>query len=435
MSTLFSSLADMFGMMGQALSAVLDVWFLIFPPLLFFIFDLLWIKHVQGQYASKIKWIVLEIIPPRDVEKGPLPMEMIFAGFAGVEKESTILEEVIKGEFPTSFSLELVSTEGQVHFYIRTQVGFRNLVEAHFYAHYPDVEIVEVPDYVQAIPKAIPNKDWDLWGTDFILVKNDLYPIKTYKFFEESVTGKMMDPLAGLIETMGKIGPGQHLWFQMIVSPLRPTWSKDVGQGFVDEFLGKVKEKKMGVLQRLFADILDVILNIGNGLLGKEIAYSTGAKEEKKDEAPVEFRLTPGEKDVLKALQANLGKQMFKTRMRHVYLGRREVFNKPTGVSAFIGGLKQFNDQNLNGFKPEGSSKTYANYIFTEPRLRYRQRRLLNRYISRDSDPQSTRFLLSTEELATIYHIPDMAITSPAMARVSAKHSGAPFNLPIQEME
>lgn len=432
MDILFSSFTEIFLMTRSVFSAVFDVWFLIFPPLFFFVFKLLWTKHVEGQYASTLKWVLLEIIPPRDVEKSPQLMELIFAGFAGVIKTPTVIEEKIKGEFPTSFSLEIASLEGMTHLYVRTQVGFRNLVEAHFYAQYPDVEIIEVPDYVDSVPKTVPNKDWDLWGTDFGLVKDDLYPIKTYKYFEESVTGKMIDPLAGIFETMGKLGPGQNMWLQFIVTPLKENWYT-TGQGTVDEFLGKVKEEKMGIFARLLNDIKDVFLNIGKGMMGQEVIFSSSETTEKKDEAPVEFRLTPGEKDVLKALQANLGKQMFTTRMRYVYIGRREVFSKPTGVSAFIGSIKQFNDFNMNSFYPREDSKTYANYIFAKERLRFRQRRIFTRYITRDTDPQHTRFLLSSEELATVFHIPDMAVTAPSMARVAAKRGGAPSNLPTQE--
>lgn len=421
-------------MMGSAFSAVFSVWFIIFPPLLFFLFKILWTLHVEGQYGSKLKWVLLEIIPPRDIEKSPQLMESIFAGFAGVMKTPTVLETWVKGEFPSSFSLEIASLEGQTHMYVRTQVGFRNLVEAHFYAQYPSIEIVEVPDYVNLVPKTVPNRDWDLWGADFGFVKEDLYPIKTYKYFEESVTGKMIDPLAGVFEVMGKIGPGQHLWLQLIVTPYSEKWQK-TGQETVDEFLGKVKEKKAGVLATLFHDIKDVFLNLGKGMMGREVIFTSSAKEEKKDEAPVEFRLTPGEKEILKALQANLGKQMFQTRMRFVYVARREVYHKPTGVSAFIGAIKQFNDFNLNGLKPTDISKTYANFIFVDSRLRYRQRRHFSRYISRNTDPQYSRIMLSSEELATVFHIPDMAVTAPSLTRVVAKRSGAPANLPIQVSE
>lgn len=434
MDALFAGLTTMFSQMQGMVSALMAVWFVVLPPLLWYLFFELWIHFAWGQYGSKLSWVLLEIIPPRDIEKSPLPMESIFAGFAGVEKTSSAAEEFIKGEFPVSFSLELVSTEGRVHFYVRTQVGFRHLVEAHFYGQYPNVEIIEVPDYVHDVPRAIPNKDWDLWGTDFILTKPDLYPIKTYKFFEESVTGKMIDPLSGLVETMGKLGPGQHLWFQMIVSPIHPKWTAE-GQLTVDEFLGRTKEAKPSLLSRFFAEVGGILSNIVNGLMARELVFGASAEAEKKDEQPVEFRLTPGEKDVLKALQTNLGKQMFRTRMRMVYLGRREVFDKPLGVSAFVGGIKQFNDQNLNGFKPDDLSKTYGNYIMGQARMRYRQRRIFRRFITRDNDPFKTRFLLSTEELATVYHIPDMSVVAPSLAHVAAKKGGAPTNLPVQEFE
>jgi len=419
-------------MTGAIFSAVFDVWFIIFPPLLLFLFKELWIRYAWGKYLSKVKWVLLEIIPPRDIEKSPQLMESIFSGFAGVIKTPTMAESWIKGEIPTAFSLEIASIEGTVHMYVRTQTGFRDLVEAHFYAQYPDIEIVEVPDYVDSVPRSVPNKDWELWGTDFELVKDDLYPIKTYKYFEESVTGKMIDPLAGVIETMSKAGPGQYMWLQYIMTPLKEDWNKK-GQETVDEFLGKVKEEHMGVLGRLFMDIKDVLMNIGKGLLGQEVTFTSSESAEKKEEAPLEFRLSPGEKDVLKALQANLGKPMFQIRMRYLYIGRQEVFTKTTGVSAFIGSIKQFADLNMNSFKPNDDTKTYANYIFTKERLRFRQRRMFRRYITRDTDPQHTRFLLSSEELATVFHIPDMAVIAPTMARVAAKKSGAPANLPIQE--
>ncbi len=184
-------------------SVASDVWFYIIPFIFYPIFIFLWIDSRNNVFGGKIEWVLLEIVAPKLLEKSPHPMELIYSGFAGVIKTSSAYEEFILGEYPVSFSLELVSAEGKVHMFIRTQKAFRNLVEAHFYAQYPDVEIVEAEDYTKQVPRTVPNKDWDLWGTEFKLLKPDLYPIRTYKFFEESVTGRMLVPMAGLIETMG----------------------------------------------------------------------------------------------------------------------------------------------------------------------------------------------------------------------------------------
>lgn len=433
MQILFSGIAGLIDEMRTGLATLFLVWFIVLPPIFWFTFHFLWRKYVWRKFLSKQTWVLLEIISPRDVEKGPLPMEAIFATLAGAEKSFNVAEEYILGELPVRFSLEIASTEGAVHMYIRTLTGFRDIVEATLYAHYPGVELTEVPDYVTTVPATLPNKDWDIWGADFILAKSNLYPIKTYKFFEESVTGKMVDPLANIIEVMGRLGPGQHLWLQYIVAPLTPK-TADALRPTIDEFLGRVKEEE-SLLANFFAEVRDIVGNLGNALMGRELTFTAGGKEEKKDEQPVEFRLTPGEKDVLKALQTNVGKLMYSTRMRFAYIGRREVFSKARGVSSFIGGIKQFNDENLNSFMPEAMSKTQAYYIFQKKRLRYRQRRLFRRYITRDTDPDSTRFMLSTEELATVFHIPDMQVVAPSLTRVAARRSGAPANLPIQEPE
>lgn len=424
-------MAELLSNLSVMLGVAHDVWYIVLPPLLYPLWDYLWMEHVNGKFAGKIEWVLLEIIPPREIEKSPHPMELIYSGFAGVIKSPNAVEEFVKGEFPVSFSLELVSTEGIVHYYIRTQKGFRNLVEAHFYAQYPDVEIVEAEDYTKQVPRTIPNAEWDLWGVEFKLLKDDAYPIRTYKFFEESVTGKMIDPVAGLIETMGKLGPGQHLWLQLIMTPVKEDWGPKTGQLSVEEYIGHAKEESAGILSRIWHDLAEIFGNLGSGLLGKELEWSTLEKAAK-EEQPLEFRLTPGQKDVLKALESNIGKPMFKIKMRHIYLGRREGFSKQVGVSAFIGGIKQFNDLSLNSMIPDDDHKTYASYLFVDSRLRYRQRRLLRRYLSRDTDPQNNRFLLSTEELATLYHLPDMTVTAPALTKVATRRGSAPANLPVQ---
>jgi hypothetical protein len=425
-------MADFFQNMFSSVALASDVWYFIVPFAGFPLFEFLWLDHVAGKYAAKMEWVLLEIMPPREIEKSPHPMELIYSGFAGVIKTSTVIEEYVIGEIPAKFSLELVSTEGKVHFYIRTQKSFRNLVEAHFYAQYPDIEILEAEDYAKQVPRTVPNREWDLWGTEFKLLKPDLYPIRTYKFFEESVTGKMLDPLAGLIEVMGKIGPGQHLWLQLIATPVKEDWGPKKGYKTIEEFLGHEEEEKMGILARVWHDLAEVFSNLFVGMLGRELTWTSMSEAAKKDEQPVEFRLTPGQKDILKALESNIGKPMFKIKMRHVYLGRREHFSKATGVSAFIGGIKQFNDLALNSMVPDDMTKTYASYLWVAERTRYRQRKIFRRYIARDPDDDSNRFLLSSEELATLFHMPDMTVLAPNFTRVATKRGGAPNNLPVQ---
>ena len=417
---MFGEIFSIFKVIGEAF---FHVWFVVLPVAFYQLFKIIWKDYIQIKWLSSLKYDQLEIIPPKNLEKSPQPMESIFWGISGVLKTHNTVEEWVKGELTFKFSLELVSDEGTVHFYIRTPRQFRNLIEAHLYAQYPDVVVNEVADYVQDVPAIIPNKEWDLWGTDLELCQPDPYPIRTYKYFEESVTGKMIDPLAGLVETMGKLGPGQKIWFQYVVIPLHETWNAEEHE-IIDKLAGRVGEKT-GVFSGLLNDLGDIFGNLGKGLFGP-VEF---AKKEEKEESPLEFRLTPVEKEILKAVENNLGKNMFRIKMRFIYLGRRENFDK-SAVSSFVGGIKQFNDINLNSFRPNDKSKTYALHLWVDERTRFRQRKIFKRY--RDRDPTGATFVLSTEELATVFHLPDMSVVAPSVTFVEAKRGGAPANLPVE---
>jgi len=412
---------------GQMFEVISYVWFIIFPIGLYYLFTVLWMDHIQRRFAGKKSFVLLEIITPQNIEKSPQPMEALYAGIAGVMKTPNIYEEFLDGYLTDSFSLELVGTGGEgVHFYIRTPKNFRYLVEAHLYAQYPDMEIREVPDYVENVPPVVPNKDWDLWGSDLQLTDPEYLPIKTYRNFEEDVTGKMIDPLAGLIEIMGQLQRGQHVWLQYVITPIGEPKSKKMGQEYVQELAGRTSKKK-SPFEVFLSDLGDIVKNVAGGLFSPPEFSSKG--EEKKDDQPLEFRLTPGERRVLEALESNVGKNFFNTKVRLVYLGKKEGFDKSTFVSGFMGGMKQFSDMNYNGFKPNDISKTYANYVMQESRLRYRQRKIFNRYKDRDTDDK--KVMLSTEELATLFHPPDMMVISPFFEKVSAKRGSAPSNLPF----
>ena len=408
-------------------NTLLQFWWVVFPVMFFYLFEFLWLDFVcirsKYSWVRSLKWTVLEIIPPKDLEKGPQPMEAIFQGMSGVIETDNIFKTYLQGKLTDRFSLELVGLGGEVHYYIRTQTKYRNLVESQIYAQYPDAEIIEVEDYTQNFPKVVPNKNWMLWGTDLELLMPDPYPIRTYDKFEESITGEAIDPVEAFVELFGTLPPGQNLWVQWILSPLKEVWREDEMKE-VQKLAGRESKEKNGV-ERIFNDFWDVITHILPGIFGPVEFPVT----EKKEEAPLEFRLTPGEKEQLKALEENLGKNAFRTKMRFIYIGKRKGFDM-SFPNAFFGAVKQFSDLNSNSLKPDNQSKTYAYYVAADMRQNYRRRKIYRRYRDRDMDGYKAVF--STTELATMFHFPNMNIKAPSVTRVESKRGSAPFNLPVK---
>lgn len=396
-------------------------WWIILPLGFYPIFKVVWIDFSATSWAAMQEWIFLEVIPPRDIERSPKIMENFFTGLTGVLTTYNTFDEYLKGAFwHDRFSMELVGEEGNVHFYIRAQKKYRNMVEAQLYAQYPDIEILETKDYYQNFPKIIPNKNWDLWGTDFELVGDDPIPIKTYDKFEETVTGETIDPMAAIAEVLGKLGPGQHLWLQLVLQPLPEVTKKKY-----DDIIKKLKGEPTVAPKSLWEDLSELFSAFFRAFW-EPIEFGSA---EKKELQPLEFRLSPGEKELLKATEENLGKNIFKTKMRMIYLGRREGFDR-SFVGAFIGSLKQFNDIGFNQIKPEDISKTYGIIFGKEKRADFRKRKIYDRYRKRNMDGKNMVF--STKELATIFHFPDMNVKVPSIPRVAAKLSSAPLNLPIE---
>lgn len=403
------------------------VWFLILPTFLWFLFKSLWGRYAANCWMATQNDILLEITPPQNVEKSPKLMESFFNALASTDAGMNMFWKYAMGKMNPYFSLEIIGKEGIAHFYIRSPKNYRSLVESALYAQYPGVEIKQVDDYVFDVPAIIPNEEWTLWGSDFTLMKDDAYPIKTYKYFDEDVTGKMIDPLSNYMEFISTLGSNQHIWVQYVIQADRPNWYGDWGTPTVDKFLGREKPKPTTFSQKFSHDMGDIFKNVVPALVGK--GELTSLSEPKKvDEQPLEFRLTPGEKQALKALEENIAKSMFTVKCRLVVVGKKENF-AGTNVNGATSMFKEFSDNYTNQLIPVDRTKTYADYVNVDARKSFRMRQILDRY--RDRDDTGVVFHFSTAELATVFHLPDISISAPSVKFTPNRQSNAPVNLPI----
>ena len=407
--------------------AFYHTWWVILPFSLYWIFkilhtDFVFIRSVNS-YFRKLQWTFLEVIPPKEIERGPKMMESVFQGLSGVTTTPNNFDLWIDGKIiQDRFSFEIFGENGKAHFIIRVQKRLRNMVEANIYAQYPGAEIKEVEDYTSRFPRIMPNKQWEMWGTDFRFTTDIPIPIRTYDKFEEDITGEMIDPMATLMEVIGTLTPNQYIWMQYAVEPHLEKWNYDAAHKAV---INKLKKKEDPAKMNFLDHLMDVMRNFFKGFTAPP-EFAVAAKSQ---DQPLEFKLSPLEKDLLKATEEKLGKNLFKTKMRFVYIGKRENFDKAF-LSSFIGGIKQFNDMNYNQVIPEDVSKTYGKIFFKDITADFRKRKLYKRY--KDRDPTGVIVHFSTKEMATVYHFPDMGVMAPSVPRVASKLGTAPPNLPIE---
>lgn len=395
-----------FDFLGMIQDFLISFWWIIVPLVFLPFYGSLntFISHEKRKREAK--WAVLEVKIPRDIQRTPESMEQVLAtihGWGGGATDWT--------------SLELVSVGGEVHFYVRVKDKLKNILESSFFSVYHDIEIKEVEDYVSMIPSntgVLHAQGKDVWGAEIILDKEGAYPIRSYTEFSSGGDEKHFDPISVFIEIMSRIKKDELIGVEIIVMPVK---TKDMR--------GKYKE----VLDKL--------------------------KGQDKDQGEEAKPKSTTEAKTARSIENNLSKPMFNVMIRTIYISPKAIFQENYAKQGLLSAFNQYASPDLNSFKSNdnvtvgGAKSDKFPFLFAGSRNSDRKEFLLHKYRHRDiphnsfwgvvltSTPfhinnKSVFVNLSSESLATIYHLPTMAtLTAPFIKRVESKKVGPPAGLAI----
>ncbi len=388
------------------------------PVVFFYLFFENWLYYVRKEFNLSQGRVTLEIKIPQEIFKSPEAMELVLIQLYQTASPDNHLQTYVDGKNPPTYSLELVSRGGDVKFYMNVPYKkFKNMTETNLYAQYPGIEVHELDiDYTAEIP-------WDTskfayFSLHFGLKKADAYPIKTYIEYGLDKMPKeeeKIDPLSTVLEMLGSIGPDEHIWIQILITANRDT-------NFQTGTLGVVPDWKVAARE----EISNII---------KKAAERVGA-DEKAAGVNINQILTDAEKDTIKAIERSLGKVAFDTVIRSMYIAKKENFLPGERIGGIITCWRAFDDLNRNqiGFK----WRTDFNWnMWQDPhghRREHMKQQELNEYKRRAYTEQNHvdgPKVMTTEELATVFHLPGKVVTTPSLGRIPSKRSEPPANLPI----
>ena len=390
---------------------LLEFWWVIFLIIFGKIFINLYRSHRKKLEKKKKEigdWVVLEVKINREILQTPKAMEQVFAGLHSIEKGN--------------ISLEILGFKKEINFLIRLPRKYRKLFESQLYAQYPEVDIKEVYDYFSTFPPFLPNKDFDLYGSEIIFKNANHFPIRTYPLFEEVKEEKRIDPLASLIESASQLQSSEYLILQIIILPLvsekEKKWIED-GQKEINKLLRK-KEEKIGWRDWIGSFIRNLIT-----------AFYTPPvwPGETKEEKPVSSALSSGDKEKIERIEQKISKLGFEVSIRFIYISPRSIYDE-TNSLAFPAYFKQFNTENLNAFKINDLVSTeIKSKLFKTRRTFLKKLNFYQKFRKREEIKET--IILNTEELASIYHFPVLKVKAPALIRSLSRKSEAPPNLPV----
>ncbi len=406
------------------------VWFLLYAGLHFYE------EYRQELNVHKWKWVLLAVDMPAINVQTPKAVEQMFSHIAGSLSTPNIAEKFYEGFKQRWFSFEIVSIGGYIQFLVRTEETFRDLVEASIYAQYPEAEIVEVEDYVDNVPSTFPNETTEMWGADFVLANNDAYPIRTYHDFEHSISKDtvLKDSMGAFLESFSRIGPGEQMWFQILVEPINNNWKEKA----IDKIKEIIGDSSAGhghgghpLLDKMSNAPLKLLEGIGDEVFGREASSGGDAHGSDGPKNEIQY-LTPGQKTTLEAMEKKISKIGFKTKIRALYVANKEVFRPSRGVHALIGAISQYNIPTANSLVP--GYGVGANYFFKNSVIKHKKNLLFKAYKKRKISAGANPFVLNIEELATIWHFPMSHVKTPLVQKAVGKQAEPPPGLPIEEL-
>lgn len=347
-----------------------------------------------GRKSSEItSGVLLSISLPRENEKLPTAAEQMFASLHGIIDFTPDIQEHL--------SLEMASSSEGIRFYVYTPAAFKNFVQSQIYAQYPDAEIREAIDYAKSIPAGS-----FVSATEISLSKEFILPIKTFRDFE-------VDPLSAITSALEDVSEGEQIWLQVLVRPVDDFWQE---RGH--EYVSMVREGVSPVT----LSAKDIVIDVGKQLMS---LGGNAASNVLKGPQPVEeprpgsqfIRLSAGQELTLKTIENKLSKIGFETKIRLTTVAHSKEAAE-TKLSGLISSFKQYATANVNSFESDPESPSTDILV-----KQYQERTFPER--------EAGNFILTTEELASIYHLPNVSVQTPTISWTGAKKGEPPLNLPI----
>lgn len=401
------------------------------PFVLLFVYMayLIYIDYIRIKYGESVKWIILHIKVEKQNLQSSLAVEHIFFQLHASMGSFTWAQKYLEGQYQLAISIEIVSMGGKISYLVRIPEGLKNLAETAFYSYYPNAEISVVEDYMKNLAVwDVDDSPWDLWGTEYLMTNNSAFPIRTYRDFEHpAAEEKIIDPLAGLLEALGKAEAHELMAVQYNIRPKADSEWHALSKKVIAELKG---EKKFE--QGWLSLIVDTVINFITGKMPEQ-------KKEEQKFPPVQ-RMSEGEKEILHAVELKMSKTGWDTKIRTLYIAPKDRFDK-TKKASIIGAFRQMSGMTTNNLKPDTAS-TWTDYKYKllqnlenpyiEWMIGYKKKNFLKAYIERSMIKGPGPMLFNNEELATLFHFP-IATTPGAqpVESVAVKKGQPPTDLPV----
>lgn len=375
-----------------------------------------------GVGEKNVSQSFLELVFPADTTKSAYATEQLHILLRGLVKYYGFWDQLAARKKP--YSLELLGTkDGGVCFILMVPTSEADIVQRNLLSFLPGLKVREVPDYAKSISAEGTNIVELKLNGDFIL------PLKDHKALEEH------DPFAYLTGHMTKLAPGELVAFQIVAMPVFSNTHRRIVRrqrkiegriALGKDVISQVKRQRSPlqyVLWLLWHPPLWFIHAAAKCAVALgDIIFSTLAGEtpeflkSDKDKRPKD---NPYDREMGETIKGKLDQQLYEVTMR-LLVSSPDDATHYSRMNALIEAFKPF--------------RTTYQSIGTRPSVPWlapRSKRL-EQFKARVLSPHhvSQQTVLSSSELADLYHFPNMDMTkTEGLVKSRSRELAAPLSI------
>jgi hypothetical protein len=345
-------------------------------------------------------------------KRGPLHIEPAIAAFHSLKGEDGML------------SFEIGSYQGKICYFVRTTKRSASLVESQLYGQFPELDIEHIN------PRELEPKPGEkLIAVDLKLDKHEIFPIKRHPQFDDMLARQTVDTMAGITSSLVRYPhPAMRGHIQIVFKPLRTKYRKRVLKFL--PLMEKGLSKMFGPYAKLFATVhlargwrrlayFPLNMLMGGYRVWFNILPSmdemTGAAAREMDTH--EETLASGRRNheaetpIMGAID-KVNRLLYLTNVRmYVVAPEGQEAAAEHKMEELVGSYKQFTLPNCNSFK------------------------VRRQYVAESMQPDFRMYpyVLSVEEMATVWHFPNTLVKTPNIDWVISKKLEPPVDLPVPE--
>jgi len=324
-----------------------------------------------------------------EISKG----ETIFSSIGGLKAQKGF-EHWLFGR-DDQFSSEIVAISNRISFYIVAPKKNARYLEQQVHANYPDAVIEEVEDY------NIFKADSQI-SAAYLKTKRDYaFPIRTYQKMEA-------DPMNSIVNVLSKLDKDESLAIQYLVRSTAGSW-----HGRVRKIVSEIQKRNS--IAKGFESTTSTAKTLA--FFGSISEFTGGKKKDNNDPASGR-KLSTVEEEMLKTIEEKNTKVGLDVNLRII-----SCTNNKEKSSIYL-------DNVTNAFS-EYNNVTYGNVLARHNVTKDALEKEVSNFIYRNFDDE-TSFLLNTEELTSIFHLPLKTTETPNIMWLTSKIAPAPSEIPTE---